>query len=712
MDPAPASPRGSTPQNESPRLGILRRVALSVALAAVAWLAAWYAPHRGACWRVHAIDWAFRQRAFSQLGLREIEEVSEQARRDGTPIQTAIGRRLDSSRTAEQKWLASLPPNEFIKASTKGRSIDVSGQDWSAFFQTAEDALARRSLPPQWAHAVDGRSLRNGTFHSIFLKAGEAPLASLPSTARDGRPWYLRLEPGDDRFLEIEWTRADRDQGQEIGPYDFPTYWRVPEIFRWPFRHRAAWLAALAAALPFAAPALSRLRALGHIPRPSAAGAYTEMARRVALFGISALAIALAFWTHLKPYWILQPPESRESARKAWVNMAMPLVANSMPEAREDPSKTRELTEQIFANRDEPDPKTLEVEGEEWRSLFASASAVFAGGPLPDGWVRRVDDHTRRDIEHPPPYSGPPKPSRLIFWRDERPLVELAPTVKIAETYQARLKGNNTSPLLLSLISEPEIAGFGHANFGVPTAMAYPLRPAWPWLVSVALAVYILLPRRRIDPDTIAWPTWRLALSDFASALLFIPFFGLPLMIIGSTQAALTFLLPFTAIFWILAALGAYLILWVIRYACWSVRLLPDAIVIENLAGRRTVRFDEIIGIQRAELKPPKWLVVLSFLAALLPSRGSARIGQTGRAMLLASSSASGLILRLRKSPSPILWFTDQMGSVAVKNFKRLTDALEKHQIPRIEEVIELRRITPPDEIPVLSLRHRPPPGA
>lgn len=689
---------------------MIGRALLAVALATAAWLAAWHAPHRGACWRVHAVDWAFRQKAFSELGIHEIEEVHAQSQRDGTPMDEAIRRQLDSSRTAEQKWLGSLPLPEFIGASVKGRSIDVSGADWSAFFQAAEDALARKSLPARWAHAADARSLRNGTYHSIFLGPREAPLATLPDTARSGHPWYLHLEHGGDRYLEIEWIGVDRDSGQEIGPYDYPTFWRVPEIFRWPFRHWAPWFAALAAALPFALPMLDRTRAFLRLPRPSATGAYAEIGRRVALFGLASLAIALACWTHLKPYWILQPPESREASRRAWVNMAMPLVAQTLPEASGDPAKAREITEQLLANRDDRDTQTIDVDGQEWQALLTSASAVFSGGPLPDGWMRRVDDYTRRDIQKPPPFSDPPKVSRLIFWRDERPLADLAPTVRLRETYHLRPRGSDTRPLLLTLIPKPEIAGIGNTSFGVPTPMAYPLRPAWPWLVAIGLATYLLLPWRKIGPDTIAWPTWRLVLGDVASALLFIPFFGLPFLIIGSTQAALTFLLPFTAVFWILAALGAYLILWIIRYACWSVRVMPDAILIENLTGRRTIPFAEITGIQRAEIRPPKWFVVLSFIAAFVPSRGSARIGQAGRAMLLASSSTSGLILRLRNGPSPIIWFTDQMGSVAIRNFDKLTEAFERHQIPQIEEVVELRRLTPPDQIDSGPIHGRTPP--
>ncbi len=679
-------------------------------LALAIWGAARALPHRSACWRVHSVDWAFRQKAFSQLGLREIEQAQEQAQRDNIPVEEAVRRRLDASRTAEQKMLGALPLEEFIKNSVKGRTIVVSGDEWSAFFQKAEDALARKSLPAQWAHAVDDRSLRNGTFHSIFLDPGQRPLAGLSHAARDASPWYLELESDPDRHLEIEWITPNRNQGEEIGPYDFPTPWRVPEIFRHPIRHHAPWLALLAFAIPFMTPALRRLGPLRHLPRPSAEGAKFEMLRRTTFFGLCSLAVMLAFWTYLAPYWVLRPPESRDASRRAWINMAMPLVANTLPEAKENPAKARDITEQIFAGRDEPAPKVIDVDGEAWRSLITSAGAVFRGGPLPDGWIRRVNDHTRRDIRRPMPLSGPPKIDRLTFWRHEAPLIEIAPTLKMQEEYSLRLKQSGEPPLLLWLMPKPEVAGFGNTGFGVPTAMTYPLRPVWPWLVAIGLVSYVLFPWRKIDSDTLAWPTWRLVLGDVAAALLYLPFFGLPLLIIGSTQTALTILLPFTAIFWFLAALGAYLILWTIRYACWSVRLFPDSLVIENLMGRWPIAFSEIAAIQRADLKPPKWLVVLSFLAALLPSRGAARASQTGRALILSSSSNSGLILRLRNGRSPVIWFTDQMGSIAVRNFEKLTAALEKHKIPQIEKIVELRRITPPDEIDPPSPTEKPSP--
>lgn len=694
-----ASPQ-SRPPDRTRRRGTVIRIAVAVALAIGTWLFARSLPHRSACWRVHAVDWAFRQKAFSQPGLREIEEAQEQARRDNIPTDEAIRRLMDASRTPEQKRLGSLPLNEFIEHSVKGRVLVVSGTDWSEFFQQAEDALARKSLPPRWAHAANDRSLKSGTFHSIFLEPRESPLSELPQTARDGRPWYLRLDPGGDRYLEVEWISPARDQGEEIGPYDFRTVWRVPEFFRWPLRHLAPWLAVLAAALPFALPMVDRLGALRHLPRPVAAGAYAEMLRRVALFGLCSIAVILACWTHLAPYWILRPLESREASRRAWINMAAPLVAQTLPEAQGDPAKARQITEKILAARDEPKPQTIDVDGEVWRSFIESVASVFGGGELPDGWLRRVSDYARRDIKRPRPLGGQPKIDRLTFWRQEPPMAELAPTIKMQESYLLRLRQGATPPLLVTLMPKPEIAGFGHANVGVPTPMAYPLRPAWPWLVGIGLVSYVLLPWRRIGADMIAWPTWRLVLGDVASALLYLPFFGLPFLIIGSSQLAMGVLLPFTAIFWILAALGAYLILWTIRYACWSVRLVADGIVIESLTGRLPIAFADIAGIQRVELKPPKWLVVLSFLAALLPSKGAARAGQTGRALLLSSSSTGGLILRLKNGRSPVLWFTDQMGSIAVKNFNKLTEALEKHKVPQIEEIIELRRISPPDEMP------------
>lgn len=700
MDACPVSRSQHPPSpNKAQRGTVVVRIVVAIAFALAAWLVARSLPHRSACWRVHAVDWAFRQKAFSELGLHEIEEANEQARRDNIPMEEAIRRRLDASRTSEQKRLGSLPLNEFIRASVKGRSLDVSGAEWSAFFQAVEDALAQKSLPPKWAHAADARSLRNNTFHSIFLSPREAPLAGLPQAARDGRPWYLRLVPSEERYLEVEWITPGRDQGQEIGPYDFPTSWRVPEIFRWPLRHLALWLAALAAALPFATPMLHCLRALRDLPRPSAAGAYAEMLRRVALFGLCASAPVVACWTYLAPYWILQTSESKEATRRAWVNMAMPLIAKTLPEAKGDPAKAREITEQMLVDRNEPKPEVIDVDGEEWRSLIESAEAVFGGGQLPDGWLRRVSDYTRRDLAHPMPLSDPPKVNRLTFWRDERPMAELASALKMRQSYLLRLQESKAPPLLISLMPEPEVSGFGHTSFGVPTPMAYPLRPAWPWLAGIGLASYLLIPWRRIGPDTIAWPTWRLVLGDLASALLFLPFFGMPLFIIGSTQQALSTYLPFTAIFWILAALGAYLIFWTIRYACWAIHMLPDGIEIESLTGRRPIAFKDITGIQRAVIKPPKWLVVLSYLAALLPSRGSARAGQAGRALLLSSSCTSGLILHLRNGRSPVIWFTDQMGSVAVSHFDKLTSALEEHQIPQIEEIVELRRIIPPDEI-------------
>lgn len=694
-----AVPTRPTPDRGGGRPPLVVRSLSAVALAAVAWAIAWSLPIKSPCWRVATVDWGFRQKAFSELSLHETDEVYTQSRRDGTPMEEAYRRRWEEARTPEEKRLASMPIQDFIAASTALRLTRVAGAEWELFFQTIEDALDRRTLPPHWSRTVANRLLKNSTFHSLFLPVSEKPLPALPPDAGDGRPWYLQLDSGDDRYLEIEWIAPDRDRDREIGPYDFATFWEVPEAYRWPLRHRAPWLAAAACIIPFVPIASRGLARLRDLPRPIAPSAGAEIFRRVGLFGLAALACCVAFWTHLEPYWIVRPIESKEAARRASVSLAMPLLMQTMPEATEDPGKAHQMAEEIFKKRDEDTEPALAVSGPEWKAFFVDALGVFRGGTFPEAWLHRINDGARRDIDRPPPFGEPTRVSRLTFWRDEAPLAAIATSVKMAETYRLRLRGGGDPELFASLHPAPEIAAFGAPSFGIPDAMAYPLRPAWPWLVALGLLCYILPPRRKIGPDTVAWPTWRLIFSDFATALLFLPFFGLPLMIVGSTQAALTYLLPFTAVFWILAALGAYLIPWVIHYACWSIDLLPDGIVIHTVTLNRPIAFSEIAAIQRAELKPPKWLVVLSFLAALLPSRGSARAGQTGRAMLLASSSSYGLILRLKNGPSPILWFTDQMGSVAVRNFKRLTDALEQRQIPQVEDVVELRRITPPDQI-------------
>ncbi|MFH2040910.1 MAG: hypothetical protein ABIJ35_00150 [Acidobacteriota bacterium] len=145
-----------------------------------------------------------------------------------------------------------------------------------------------------------------------------------------------------------------------------------------------------------------------------------------------------------------------------------------------------------------------------------------------------------------------------------------------------------------------------------------------------------------------------------------VPFFTLPILIAGGTLQAFTlgiFLLP---VLYLLGGLG----LWILWYNGWygefSLMIRPTGLDLQTIDGRESLPFDGISFYQPLVAKPPKWLVILSWLGAL-SGRGSSGVGGLGRAMILSGTAYHGLNIGLKDGTTRYLWISDQMGSQALK---------------------------------------------
>jgi len=83
--------------------------------------------------------------------------------------------------------------------------------------------------------------------------------------------------------------------------------------------------------------------------------------------------------------------------------------------------------------------------------------------------------------------------------------------------------------------------------------------------------------------------------------------------------------------------------------------------------------------------KPPKWLVIMTWLAAF-SGRGSA-----GRALLLSSSESGSIGIRLKDGKEVFIVVTDQMCKTALKGFQEIIKALTYHKVMQKSEVREIR---------------------
>ncbi len=117
---------------------------------------------------------------------------------------------------------------------------------------------------------------------------------------------------------------------------------------------------------------------------------------------------------------------------------------------------------------------------------------------------------------------------------------------------------------------------------------------------------------------------------------------------------------------------------------------------IRTLRGHEAFDYADIEEIQGALLRPPKWLIVLSFVAALLGKSGAARMGQTGRALMLAGSAANGMRVTRKDGRSRFVWVSDQMGGKAMEHLDAFVGGLEKAGVPIKDTVFPVRALFPP----------------
>lgn len=423
---------------------------------------------------------------------------------------------------------------------------------------------------------------------------------------------------------------------------------------------------------------------------------FIEVLRRVALLAGLMVAISLAFFTRFEPMVVVSLDRSGAAATRGdstW--------AHSSGLAT---------------------PKAVSVHGAAWDSLFAGVTSSFADNIPIAGWEHRIkgdaleqarkDNATRGRMSDAQRADEADRVKRLkeqygqdvsfmgsfqslYFAAVEAPFRELTTKWQEGTSYVLRREGK-APPLEVWYQPAYELQGFSDVIM-VPEAFSYPFRHLAPWVVLAAVVLYALLPWGRIPPDVVAYARWRVILSDVVTTgLLAVPFFALPIAIIGGTRETATQFLPFAAAFWLIALLGATGLFWAASTAAYRLAVLPDRLSESGLFGRSEIPYAAVRAVQPVRLRPPKWLIAASWMSALMGSSRSTTVGQVGRSLLLTTSAANGLRLDLTNGTHHYVWFSDQMGSTAVEHFGRLNAALRRDGIMWNEAVVELRALWPP----------------
>ena len=403
-----------------------------------------------------------------------------------------------------------------------------------------------------------------------------------------------------------------------------------------------------------------------------------EVLRRLIYYGCCFMAIIGVFYTDLSPVVIIDifepDKDSRGKARK---------YAESLLSEEEQKAIAQKRQLEIVSN-------TLTVKESKWLEIYEQLKALKERKTLADNYKQRLPSDQY--------------PMSLFFFRiNEQPIGEIAGHLN-RDTQQLYLRivrdKEQTNPLATYDIDGIRILRLDyriysgddfHLGTGLsryprpPTWMLYPYRHISLYIFLFGLACYILLPVRKISQNAIRYPRWRVILGDMVATILTFTFFSMPFLIIGSAQQTVYPWFIFSMVFWLISLLGIYSIIIAIWYASYQIDLRDDGITIASYKGIRHFQFDDIEYYQPLIFKPPKWLIFLTWLAAL-SGRGGA-----GRAILLSSSETGAIALRLRDGKEFYITVTDQMGTTALKGFEKVLETLEKNKVKFKEEVKEIR---------------------
>jgi len=81
---------------------------------------------------------------------------------------------------------------------------------------------------------------------------------------------------------------------------------------------------------------------------------------------------------------------------------------------------------------------------------------------------------------------------------------------------------------------------------------------------------------------------------------------------------------------------------------------------------------------------------------ALLGASGAARMGQTGRALMLAGSAVNGMRVTRKDGRSRFVWVSDQMGGKAMDHLDAFVAGVKKAGVPIRDTVFPVRALFPP----------------
>ncbi len=317
--------------------------------------------------------------------------------------------------------------------------------------------------------------------------------------------------------------------------------------------------------------------------------------------------------------------------------------------------------------------KVSQVDPARWELFFQQVELASNGQYNKSEYANRVNE------EDKDPFWKPSGPVRVFFNPMEIPFEEwgLLPQ-EDAQVFIARTDGTETSYLKLDYEDYASSVGAMYKPYRVaPDWLYHPYRQIGIGVMFIGLLLYIFLPRRKKNPEEIAYASGRLIAGDFVALLLLVPFYGLPFLINGGTLQSVTDLWPISLFMWFMALFGMLLLYYSAWYASYRIELTPEALYLITFKGVKACRFDQMTAVELVSLRNPGWFRKLFLALALLSFAGGRSSPQPiGNALLAASAAYGGLEICGYSGKPVYIWFTDQMGGTIIPNFDRVPEAI------------------------------------
>jgi len=324
--------------------------------------------------------------------------------------------------------------------------------------------------------------------------------------------------------------------------------------------------------------------------------------------------------------------------------------------------------------REKTGGKVTYVDSSEWFELLSDVKLASNGLYAQSSYGNRVSNEDKDSFWEP---SGP---VAVFFKPDEIPLDEWGLISEDGdETYiSANLKGQAVYLLLRYHDYSTSVSAMSRPYQTAPDWLFHPYRNMGIAIVLIGLLAYIVLPRRKKEPEDISYSTGSMLAGDLVALILLLPFYGLPFLINGGLLQAFAGMWMISVIMWGLALFPMLLLYYNAWYASYRIAITADLLSMTSFKGVKEYPFEEIAEVNLVSLRNPKWFRKLFLAVALLSIMGGRNSTQAaGSALLTASAAYGGLEIQGLSGKPCYIWFANQNGGVIIHNFDKVLKTIK-----------------------------------